>query len=115
MCKITFAVFVWLVVVIVIIFCAVLGVLFAVSFGFGCFFGYRRKKRTSQESQCAVYEDPDSLPSDPRTAGNLAYEHIGGNSERSTELKGPIYEEPEGIKPDPHTQGNLAYGHVQFS
>ena len=112
MFKLTFAVFVWLIAVIVIIFGAVLGVLLAVIFGFGC---YRRKKRTSQESQCAVYEDPDSLPSDPRTAGNLAYEHIGGNSERSTELKGPIYEEPEDIKPEPHTQGNLAYGHVQFS
>ncbi len=112
MCKITFAVFVWLVAV---IFCVVVGVLFAVIFGFGCFFGYRRKKRTPQESQCAVYEDPDSLPSDPRTAGNLAYEHIGGNGERSTELKGPIYEEAEDVKPEPHTQGNLAYGHVQFS
>ncbi len=93
----------------------VLGVLFTVGLCVGCLFGYRRKKNTSQESQCAVYEDPDSLPSDPKSAGNLAYEHIGGNSKRSTELKGPIYEEPDDIKPEPHTQGNLAYGHVQFS
>ncbi len=93
----------------------VLGALFTVGLCVGWFFGYRHKKRTSQESQCAVYEDPDSLPSDPKSAGNLAYEHIGGNSERSTELKGPIYEEPEDNKLDPHTQGNLAYGHVQFS
>ncbi len=75
----------------------------------GWFFGYRRKKKTPQESRCAVYEDPDSLPSAPRTAGNLAYEHIGGSGERSTELKGPIYEEPEDIKPDPHIQGNLLW------
>ena len=60
-----------------------------------------------------MYEDPDSLPSDPKTAGNLAYEHVGGSGKKSTEMKGPIYEEAEDIKPDPHTQGNLAYGHVQ--
>ena len=62
----------------------VLGALFTVVFGIGCFFSYRRKKKTRQESQCAVYKDPDSLPSDPKTAGNLAYEHISGNSEQST-------------------------------
>ncbi len=85
-----FAVNSWLVAVIVIAVVVILGCLFAATSGVGCIFFYCRRIKTPQVTLCAVYEDPDKLPSDPKAADNLAYEHIE-SGERLTEVRGPVY------------------------